>query len=327
MMTRRTTLAAAAATAATAAAGSGLAETPSSQRKLGPLRGVTTTAADLKVVEEAYAKHLEYRTVHKGALPADVAAAWGAPALAGKRVLAMEPATGEQTLLRFVEQPMPADFKPMTTYGWASTEIILKSCDVLAEKLAGTPFRMVSPPTPLSNSPNIKAFQAIGPANEMLYLTSIEGPLPGRDMPKTTALVGRCFIAVAGMPDRTKAAEWYLETFGNTTDKPMKGRIRSLSRQNGLPIEETVYELSVTECGDGTKIELDQYLDFAKPRPVPAGGLPLGMAIVTFECAHFDQFVGKMIAPPAKAAFGPHKGGRIGVIRGPGGELIELVEV
>src|SRR5687768_6087929 len=135
MMTRRTTLAAAAATAATLGAESGEAQTP--QHKLGPLRGVTTTAADLKAVEDAYTKHLEYRVVHKGALPADVAAAWGAPALAGKPTMAMEPATGEQTLLRFVEQPMPADFKPMTTYGWASTEIILKSCDVLAEKLAG----------------------------------------------------------------------------------------------------------------------------------------------------------------------------------------------
>lgn len=327
MMTRRTTIAAAAASAAALSAGSSYAAGPAPQSRLGPLRGVTTTAADLKVVEEAYAKHLEYRTVHNGALPADMAAAWNAPALAGKPTLVMEPATGEQTLLRFVEQPMPADFKPMTTYGWASTEIILKSCDVLAEKLAGTPFRMVSPPTPLGNSPNIKAFQAIGPANEMLYLTSIEGPLPGRDMPKTTALVGRCFIAVAGMPDRQKAADWYLQTFGNTTGKPMTSRIRSLSRQNDLPVEETVYELSVTECGDGTKIELDQYLDFAKPRPVPAGGLPLGMAMVSFECAHFDDFVGQMIAPPAKSAFGPHKGARIGVMRGLGGELIELVEV
>ncbi len=328
MMTRRSTLAAAAAAATTLGAGAGHAEPPAAGATLlGPLRGVTTTAADLKAVEAAYADHLGYRTVSHGPLPAEVAAAWGAPALAGKAYLAMEPSTGEQTLLRFVEQAMPAGFKPMTTYGWASTEIILKSCDVLAEKLAGTPFRMVSPPTPLGNSPNIKAFQAIGPANEMLYLTSIEGPLPGRDMPKTTALVGRCFIAVAGMPDRAKAADWYLETFGNTTGKPMTSRIRSLSRQNDLPVEDTQYELSVTECGDGTKIELDQYLDFAKPRPTPPGGLPVGMAMVTFECAQFDRYVGKMIAPPAKAAFGPHKGGRIGVMRGPGGELLELVEV
>jgi len=293
---------------------------------LGPIRAVTTTAADLAAVQGAYEAVLGYRVVEHGAVSAETAMGWGAPAVAGRKILVMRPATGEPTFLRFVEQAQPAGFRPMTTLGWNATEIIVQDCDALAERLKGTAFRLVAPPRPLSSSPEIRAMQAIGPANEMLYLTSVTSPLPAsRDMPTAEAFVGRCFIAVMGGASIPQMADFYQETFGNRTSQPFTTRILSLSIQNDLP-PETQYDLAVTQLGGGTKLELDAYPAGATARPRPAGGLPCGMAIVSFDCADIDRFAARLVAPASAARSQPFQGRRTGVISGAAGELIELVE-
>jgi len=170
---------------------------------------VESPSADLAAVETAYRKFLGYRVVHRGRVPSQTARAWGAPAVAGRGLLVMAPEAGEPTLLRFVEQAMPADFKPMTTLGWNSTEIIVQDCDAVASRLAGSPFRIVGPPKNLDSSGDIRALQAIGPANEMLYLTATSHPLPGRDMPTAEAFIGRCFIAVLAGPDIATMGGFY----------------------------------------------------------------------------------------------------------------------
>ncbi len=292
---------------------------------LGPVRAVTTTAADLESVRAAYERYLGYIVVERGRVPARTAQGWGAPAVAGARMLIMRPSAGQATLLRFVEQAMPADFKPMTTLGWNSTEIIVQSSDAVAERLNGSPFRIVGRPRDLASSADIRAMQAIGPANEMLYLTSVKRPLPGRDMPTAEAFVGRAFIAVAGGHDLAAMAAFYRDTFGNLTSAAFKSPIHSLSAQNDLP-PETVYELAVTTLGGGTKLELDQYPATAAPRPRPPGGLPVGMAIVSFDCAEFDWFVARMVAAPHASEIAPFKDRRVGVLSGAASELVELIE-
>jgi hypothetical protein len=169
--------------------------------------------------------------------------------------------------------------------------------------------------------------QAIGPANEMLYLTAVMKPLPPeRDMPRAEAFVGRCFIAVLGGPDIPTMSEFYLKTFGRVTSAPFNSPISALSRQNGLP-PETRYDLAVMQLGGGTKIELEDYPSGARPRPRPPGGLPTGMAMVSFDCQGLDRFAGAMAAPPAPTQLkGAFQGRRTGVMTGPAGELIELVE-
>lgn len=294
--------------------------------QLGPIRAVTTTASNIATVQAAYETVLGYLVVDHGRVSAETAAGWGAPAVAGRKFLVMRPAAGEPTFLRFVEQAQPAGFQPMTTLGWNATEIIVQDCDALAERLKGTAFRMVAPPRPLSSSPEIRAMQAIGPANEMLYLTAVTSPLPAsRDMPTAEAFVGRCFIAVMGGASIPRMADFYLQTFGNPTTSPFNAQILSLSIQNGLPAE-TRYDLAVTQLGGGTKLELDAYPASAKARPRPPGGLPCGMAMVSFACADVERFADRFVAPARAAMDGPFKGRRIGVLEGAAGELIELVE-
>jgi hypothetical protein len=323
MMTRRTAVATGIAATVLRTGAAGAADAPS----LGRIRAVTTTAHDLAAVEAAYSRHLGYRVVHRGRVPSATARSWGAPAVAGTGLLEMAPAAGEPTLLRFVEQAPPTGFKPMTTFGWNSTEIIVQDPDALEKRLETSPFRIVGPPKFLSGSAEIRAMQAIGPANEMLYLTAVVKPLPPeRDMPRAEAFVGRCFIAVLGGPDIPTMNAFYTETFGRSASPPFNSPITALSRQNGLALD-TRYDLAVVQLGGGTKLELDGYPRRAGPRPRPPGGLPPGMAIVSFESRAVDRLAGKMAAAPQPSELpGPFHGRRTGVITGAAGELIELID-
>ena len=295
------------------------------ERLLGPVRGVTTMAGDLAAVEAAYTAFLGYRVVERGQVPQETADAWSAPGVAGRPMLILQPESGEPTYLRFVEQAAPAGFKACTTWGWAATEIIVQDSYALADRLADSPFRVVGPARPLDSTSDIHAMQAIGPAGEMLYFATLRRPLPGREMPQARSFVDRCFIAVLGSPDLPAAARFYEENFGNPPNPTFNGRIRSLSGQNDLS-PETRYDLTTIELATGSKIEIDQYLDFARARPRPDGGLPAGMAMVTFECTAFDRFAGRMLTPPVAAQLPAYRGRRTGVISGAAGELIELVE-
>jgi catechol 2,3-dioxygenase-like lactoylglutathione lyase family enzyme len=292
---------------------------------LGAVRGVTTTAADLPAVEAAYTRWLGYRVAERGELAPETARAWEAPALAGAATLVLEPESGEPTYLRFVRQAPPPGFKACTTWGWAATEIIVQDAYALAERLAESPFTVVGSPRPLDSVDSVHAMQAIGPAGEMLYFAMVRRPVPGAEMPVAASFVDRCFIAVLGAPDLPAAARFYEQAFGAPAGPSFIGRIRSLAGQNGLS-PETRFELTTTELAAGSKIEIDQYLDFARARPRPAGGLPAGMAMVTFECRDFDRFVDRMFSPPVAAQLPPHKDRRAGVLTGAAGELIELVE-
>ena len=293
---------------------------------LGPVRAVTTAAADLGKVEDAYAKFFGYQVVERGTVAADTAAGWGAPAVAGRPLLAMMPASGEPTVLRFVQQDLPPGFKPLTTYGWNSTEIVVQNTDELQKQLEGSPFHILFPPRPLDGLPDIRAMQGTGPAGEMLYLTWIQRPIPGHDLPVAKSFVDRCFITVLGGPDMEAMRRFYHDNFGNQPGPIAYPRIQALSAANGLP-EETKHPLCTVPLGHQSLIEIDEYPKEAKERPRPPGGLPAGMAIVTFEYPRLDGLTVSPIAPPAPSRLPPYKDHRTATVVGAAGELIELVEV
>lgn len=292
---------------------------------LGRICAVTTTASDLEAVEEAYARYLGYRAVERGTVAEATAAGWGAPSVAGKPLLVMMPESGEPTYLRFVQQEMPPGYKPLTTFGWNSTEIVVQNTDELEQRLKGSPFRIEFPPRPLDGLPDIRAMQGTGPAGEMLYLTWIQRPIPGHHLPVAKSFVDRCFIAVLGGPDMEAMRRFYRETFGNQPGEIAHPRIHALSAANGLP-PETTHPLATVPLSGETLIEIDEYPKTATIRPRPAGGLPAGMAIVTFEYADIGGLAQRFIAPPAPSPLPPYKDHRTATLVGVAGELIELVE-
>jgi hypothetical protein len=123
--------------------------------------------------------------------------------------------------------------------------------------------------------------------------------------------VGRCFIAVQSSPNLQASLDFFRNTFGNTASPIRK-----------LPS----IDLSVVTLKDGSKIEIDQHHGEGRKRERVAGGLPAGLAVVSFECSSFDKTTDKFLSPPAKSALEPFAGRHAGTMQGPAGELIELLD-
>lgn len=275
---------------------------------LGTIRAVTLTAPDLEAVLAAWTRFMGYRLVSRGRIAPATAASWDAPALTGKPYLVLGPESGEQTCLRFVQQGTADDDPAAGSLGWRTTEITVQNADQLYERLKDSPFTVTRPPAGIPTYSYLRAMHAMGPAGEQLNLTWITEPRP--DLAAAKSFVGRCFIAVLGAPDLPAALEFYRSVFGN---------VPSPIRQ--LPS----LQLAVVPLADGAKIEID-HLPNAPPRARPIGGLPPGIALVSFDCARFEQMQPRFIARPARNAIEPFRGRRAGTLRGPAGELIELLE-
>ena len=59
------------------------------------LKCATHVVGNLDDAIARYEQWMEYRTVEQGEVPAELAAAWSAPASAGRRYAVLQPASGE----------------------------------------------------------------------------------------------------------------------------------------------------------------------------------------------------------------------------------------
>jgi catechol 2,3-dioxygenase-like lactoylglutathione lyase family enzyme len=286
---------------------------------------VTLTVPDLAAAQSAYVAALGYRVAAEGVVSRSLAAGWNAPLAEGRRYVLLQPASGEPTWLRLVQSPPVAGFEAMKTHGWNSNEILVQDPDALAASFAGSPFRVVGEPRPLSTNPAVRAMQAIGPAGELNYFTRI--PPSGSVFIKTQArsYVDRTFIVVLGGPSMAAMQAFYRGTLGAPVTEPVGARIHVLQDAWGLP-RETDTPLALVNFSTGFAIELDEYPPMAGPRPRRDGDLPPGMAMVSFTVPALDARSLPWVAPPAARPEAPYAGRRAGVIVGAAGEWIELVE-
>ncbi len=278
---------------------------------LGSIRAVTHTVPDLATVEHAYTQFLGMRVLARGEVSATAAAGWGAPAVAGCKFLALVPEVGEDTCLRFIEDPAAGLCRPFTSFGWNATEITVQDTDALAARLEGSPFTIIGPPANLKGFEWIRAMQILGPAGECLYLTDVRGDAT---LAQARAVVGQVFITVVAGPDIEALRVFYVQRFGNPVTPPVAIPIGVISKANALPLD-TLYSLALTELPGGTRIELDQYPPVATPRAVTPGHLPPGMCIVSFDGD----------TSGAESDITPFIGHSTICVRGAAGELIELV--
>ena len=239
---------------------------------IGRLRAVTSTAADLDIAEAAWCSAMGYRRVARAAIPGDLAASWGAPAVAGRQMLILQPASGEAVYLRFVEQADPPGFVPMTTIGWGAIELVVQDPAALAARLEGGPFAVLMQPHGVDGYPYLTALQAAGPSGERLNLTRIDPPQP--DLAMARSFVDHCFIATLGVPD-IEAARAFYAGLGAAVTGVHRVRLSLVNLALGLS-RETRHPLAVVSLGGQSKIELDELPHVAAARPRPEGGLPGG---------------------------------------------------
>jgi hypothetical protein len=73
-------------------------------------------------------------------------------------------------------------------------------------------------------------------------------------------------------------------------------------------------------------IELDQYPEGTVQRPILPGDIPPGISIVSFLVDDLDAIPVDFRAKPLQPTGAPYGGGRAGVIVGPNGEWLELIQ-
>jgi catechol 2,3-dioxygenase-like lactoylglutathione lyase family enzyme len=167
--------------------------------------------------------------------------------------------------------------------------------------------------------------QALGPAGELLYFTRIPAGKSKFNLGSATSFVDRVFIVVLGVHDIRRTLDFYASTFGVPVTDPVQSRIAVLAQAWGLPPDRT-FPLAIVRLPERFLIEVDEYPEEAVPPPSSRGGLVGGMAMVSFAVPSLEPFEAQLVAPPRSVKSLPYQGRRVGVMRGPSGELIELIE-
>lgn len=286
---------------------------------------VTIAAPELDALESAYVRFLDYRVVERGRIGPALAAAWGAPAAAGRSCVVLQPASGEPVFLRAVQCAPTPGYGPLRTHGWNANEILVADPDALAERLATSPFRIIGAPRPLQINPAVRAMQVIGPAEELCYLTCIPPGASAFALGSARSFVDRTFIAVLGGPDMQRMRAFYADVLGLPVTEPASTAIHVLQAALGLPAEALTL-LAIARLPERFLIELDEYPPQALPRPRRPDDLPPGIAMVTFGVESLEPVRAAFVAAPARGAGLLYGGRRTALLHGAAGEWIELLE-
>jgi catechol 2,3-dioxygenase-like lactoylglutathione lyase family enzyme len=265
-----------------------------------------------------------------------LAAAWGAPAVAGRRCVLLSPDSAEDVYLRIVEGRTPADYVPLTTFGWNAIEIVVDDLDATWQRLQAPPFTVLGEPRGLARYPSIRAFQLLGPAGEVLYLTGESGDRSRSPLPPPGGPIGRVFIMVLAGPDIQALLAAYGAAFGLVPNAVGQRAVSVLQRAQGLGPDELLPLTTARLAEPGNLLEFDGYSERATPRRVAAGELSCGVAMTSIEAGDFDAVLERLAAPgsafdalggnPLRPTAPEYAGARAAVFRGPAGELLELIE-
>jgi catechol 2,3-dioxygenase-like lactoylglutathione lyase family enzyme len=288
------------------------------------LRAATLVTPDAEAAATRYVQWMDYHVVERGEVSADLASSWGAPASAGRHAVTIQPASGADVFIRFVEGDVVPAYRPLRTYGWAALEICNQDVLGVNERMKTSPFEIIGPPKRIDGLPTIHPMQVKGPDGEIVYLTEIVSP--GNGLPYPGAFIDKLFILVLACSDMNASADWFKATLGLQVGAPMTIIYNMINDAFSLAADARHTLATATWEGD-VFLEFDQYPAEATPRPGHAGALPPGIAMTTLKHPAFDAVIGDWIVPPTVREGPVYGGKRVGTLWGPDGVLIEVVEV
>ena len=289
------------------------------------LRAATLTTPDPAATAARYTRWLDYETVETGEVDATLAMSWGAPACAGRRYAVCRPDSGMDIHLRFVQGRAPSEYRPLRTYGWAAIELCVSDVLAVDARLKASPFEIIGPPKPLDGLPTIFPMQVKGPDQEIVFLTQVLGDLPDYDLPRAASLVDHLFILVLACSDLEASSRWLEQALKLQGGRAIELAYGVLSDAFGLPPDHR-HRIATLTHGRDVFLEVDQYPQAATVRPQTPGELPPGVAMATLRHPEFDALEGPWLAPPARRDGVIYGGRRAGVMIGPDGVRVEVVE-
>lgn len=292
----------------------------------GTILGGVSVVPDLAAGLAAYQGTLQLDLLHRGPLPADLAAAWGCPASAGRAHAVLRPKSGAPCWFRLVEQPDVAGFKPTTSFGWGAFELTVQDVFGWPDRLAGSAFTIVGEPKQLPGMDAFVPMQALGPGQEMIYLNQVFANMDTLDLPKAASITDHIFIVILATPDRAATCRWYADRLDLDLGPVFELPYQMINTAFGLP-DDFITALQMVGKGRMPIVEVDDYPPQTSVRPRHDGMLPPGNALVTLAMRDLDACDVAWISPPVRRDGPLYDGRRAGCVIGPAGELLELVEL
>lgn len=290
------------------------------------LRIVTHSVESIDIAASAWEDWLGYRVVDAGRLDSQLCAAWKTPASVGQRYCMLQPESGAEVCIRFIENGIDNSYTP-ASYGWCATELLVTDPDRLLTELAGSPFTHIAGPMDLfSQKKAPRALQMSGPSGELIYFTRI---LPGGSrygMKGATSKVDRPFIVPVGGPSMHDFHRFYGAELGLRTTEPIPF-INGIMAGACNVERSTPFSMSIAPIpGRRFLIEMDELPPGLQRRPAVPGQLPCGMSMVSFLVECLDDIPVALRSSAEAIETAPYDGRRTAVIEGPAGEWLELIE-
>lgn len=288
------------------------------------LRAATVTVASLDRSIELYTRYLNYRVIETGTIAGELAESWSAPNVAGHAYAILQPASGRDIFLRFVEQEPVPGFRALRTYGWNAIELCVTDVMDVYARLKDSPFEIIGPPRENPGLANIHPMQIKGPDDEVVFLTQINADTPPYRLPRAQSLIDQVFIMVIGCRDMVAATTWFEMNLGLERGEDLEIAYTMLAKAYGKNLT-TQYRLTTLTHDFDVFLEVDQYPEEATARPIQPGMLPPGCAMTTFWHPHFDLVQQAQGAPTQTHAGALYGGKRSIVLKGPDGALVEVI--
>jgi catechol 2,3-dioxygenase-like lactoylglutathione lyase family enzyme len=292
----------------------------------GSIIGGVVATPDLHLAVEDYHGRLGFALVEQGAVSEPLAKNWGISGLAGVPMATLQPTSGTHCFIRLVEQPLPPDFVPTTSYGWASYEITVQDVFGWPARIAGSGFDIIGPPKEIEGLPYFVAMQVHGRGKEMLYFNETRSATPSSDLPFALSPMDHIFIVILATPDREASVAWYRDRLQLDEGDSYTIAYSMINNAFGMPAN-NLSSLTMVQKGRMPIVEIDDYPAQATHRSTAPDCLPPGNALVTLAVNSLDVLDLEWIAAP-QILSGPLYGGRrSATVRGPAGEYLELVEI
>jgi hypothetical protein len=294
--------------------------------KHGRIVGGVVATPDVGQALVDYNDHLGLRCLMDTQVGPELAASWGLPDLAAKRMAVLQPQSGVECYLRLIEQDIPHDFKPTTTFGWGSYEITVQDVMNWPAKLKGSGFRIIGEPKEIPSMPFFVAMQMLGRGDEMIYLNETRMSTPNTDLPPAHSPVDHMFIVILATPDREKTVKWYVEKLHLDEADTFTLEYTMINQAFDLP-SGTTSALTMLQKGRLPIVEVDDYPPQALFRTAAQDGLPPGNSLVSLAVDSLDTIDLPFISPPQILNGPVYSGRRSATAIGTAGEYLELIEI
>lgn len=281
--------------------------------KLGPVITGSLLTRNLAGAVDAYCTFMHAQILRQGKVSQSQSEYWQTPHLKGNPYAILTNALGEPWL-RIIEDKDCKIQDPLKHTGWMALEVLVEDVDTLAHSLESSPFKILRPVANLDVSDKIRAVQVKGPCGEILYLTQVNGEVPPFQLPQAKCPVDHVFIPILCTHDRDSSLQFY-ENLADTDGLKFETKITVLNQAYGYELEKK-HPVATLQLKNNTLIEIDQI----------EAALPLGKHLISgiFMISFRIDTLPKSEAENVKDC--PLTGQRAMLIKGPNGELTELIE-